>query len=211
MERASGGKRNTKIKQAEVGDIISFGSYEQGGVYLDYKKDIEWLVLEKKQDKLLLISRECLESIPYNAEAAKVTWETCSIRKWLNETFVEAAFSEKEKSIISEVAIKNAKNPKFGTKGGKETTDQIFLLSIGQVKKYFPSEEEAAAKLTTYASWNGGYSDDSGNCRWFLRSPGKNKKFAAYVNYNGAINNSGCKVESSEVGIRPAMWINTAD
>lgn len=41
---------------------------------------------------MLLLSEKSLDEKPYNMKAANVTWETCTLRDWLNNTFIHEAF-----------------------------------------------------------------------------------------------------------------------
>ncbi len=55
-----------KLKNAEVGDYITFGLYEQDNDLSNGKENIEWLILELKDEKALVISKYALDSKPYN-------------------------------------------------------------------------------------------------------------------------------------------------
>lgn len=104
---------------ANVGDIVKFGSYEQDNNTENGSEPIEWQVLEKRSDgSLLVVSRYGLDSQPYNTERTDVTWETCTLRRWLNTTFFDTAFTSSEKSMIAKTRITNASNI-YGTSGGK--------------------------------------------------------------------------------------------
>lgn len=65
-------------------DCVHFGRYVQANDTYSDEKDIEWLVLEKKDNKSLIISKYALDCQPYNERKENVTWETCTLRKWLN-------------------------------------------------------------------------------------------------------------------------------
>ena len=82
------------LKTAEVGDFIAFGKYEQDNDTTNGKEDIVWTVLEIKDGKALIMSAYCLDNKQYNTSKAYVTWETCTLRKWLNNDFINAAFYE---------------------------------------------------------------------------------------------------------------------
>ena len=92
------------------------------------------MVLSVDEEKVLVVSRYALDSRPYNAEYTDVTWETCSLRAWLNNDFLNAAFSGEEQEHIPEVTIANEDNSYYGTTGGNETTDRVFCLSLNEVK-----------------------------------------------------------------------------
>ena len=85
------------------------------------KEDIEWIVLSNKKGKLLLLSQYMLDCIPYNNKYGDFTWETCSLRKWLNKQFYKNAFTDEEKTKIVKVKLPNPDNPDYGTEGGKAT------------------------------------------------------------------------------------------
>lgn len=87
-----------KVKSVNVGDTYRFGSYEQDNNKSNGQEDIEWLVLAKEGTKILVISKEALDCKPYSY--TNVTWETCTLRKWLNNDFINAAFSADERTMI---------------------------------------------------------------------------------------------------------------
>ena len=195
----------------EVGDTVVFG---------DYHGAVEWLVLDKKDGKALLISKYCLDAKPYNEKYEPVTWETCTLRKWLNGEFIHETFTEEEKALICDTYLQNPDNPEYGTDGGNDTIDKVFLLSIGEATKYFSNDEARMISATDYAKGQGAYESIlyDGNSRWLLRSPGRNNHNATCVDANGTINyvgesvnNNTYNVFSYENGIRPAMWINVGE
>ncbi len=198
-----------KIKVAEVGDYVFFGAYEQDNNTTNGKEDIEWLVLDKKDGKALVISKYALDCQQYNTSYTDVTWETCSLRKWLNGTFINAAFTDAEKSLIPTVTVSADKNPEYSTNLGNATQDKVFLLSITEVNKYFSSDIARQCKATAYAEAQGALvSDSNGNCWWWLRSPGNGQDDAASVNYGGGVYEFGDRVLSSDSAVRPALWID---
>lgn len=101
---------------------------------------IEWLVLARDGNKALLISRYWLDAQPYNTDHTSVTWETCTLRTWLNVTFYNKAFSSDEQAAILTTSVDNGKNQgysKWSTSGGNNTEDKVFLLSYAEANKYF--------------------------------------------------------------------------
>ncbi len=197
-----------KLKSLNVGDTYRFGSYEQDNNKSNGQEDIEWLVLAKEGTKILVISKEALDCKPYNTSYTYVTWETCTLRKWLNNDFINAAFSAEEKAMIPTVTVSAHKNPDYSTNPGNATQDQVFLLSITEVNRYFSSDSARQCKPTDYAVANGTWEGDSGNCRWWLRSPGIYRDCAAYVNYDGDVKEDGGYVLHDSAAVRPALWID---
>ena len=113
----------------DVGDILVLGSLEMDGYY-NGGEALEWLVLEKEGTRLLLVSRYALSFRPFRDETSEgETWETCSLRAWLNGEFLESAFSEKEQAMILPAAVSADKNPFYDSDPGNPTEDRVFLLS----------------------------------------------------------------------------------
>ena len=197
-----------ELKKASVGSYITFGTYEQDNNTGNGKEDIEWLVLAKENNRLLVISRYALDCKPYNKEDTSVTWETCTLRKWLNNDFLNAAFSSTEKAMIPTVTVSADKNPKYSTSPGNATQDKVFLLSIPEANKYFTSDSSRQCKSTAYAKKQGADTNNSGICPWWLRSPGSYRGLAARVTNSGGVYQTGRRVDFDSSAVRPALWVN---
>ena len=199
-----------KIKLAEVGDTVYFGNYEQDNDTSNGKEKIEWQVLAKENNKVLVISKYALDSQRYNTADEGVTWETCTLRTWLNGTFLDNAFSSSEQAAIAQTTVTADKNSKYDTDPGNATTDKVFLLSIDEANKYFSSSSARQCKPTAFAVANGASeSYSSGNCWWWLRSPGDFQDYAANVfPDDGSFGYIGYSVSRDSFAVRPALWIN---
>ncbi len=192
-----------------IGDYITFGTYEQDNNTANGKEDIEWLVLDRKDGKVLVISKNALDCQQYNTDYTDVTWETCSLRKWLNSTFLSAAFSQTERSAIPTVTVSADKNPNYRTNPGNATQDKVFLLSITEANKYFSSDRARQCEATAYAEAQlASVSRSYGNCWWWLRSPGDGQVSAAFVSNVGFVRGSGYGVNDGNNAVRPALWID---
>lgn len=194
------------IKNIKVGDTYKFGSYEQDNKTSNGKEEIEWIVLDKDGISFLLISKYALDCQQYTASKTNITWEACLLRTWLNETFLNAAFSESERAKISTVTVSADKNPKYSTSPGNSTADKVFLLSITEANRYFGSNSTRQCKGTAYCYAQGAYRN--GGCCWWLRSPGYVSYAAAVVLHDGYLFEAGHRVNYDEVAVRPALWIN---
>ena len=184
---------------------ISFGHYpqKQGAA----SETIEWVILQREPEKILLISKYALDCQRYNTSRTGVTWETCSLRKWLNGTFISNAFSSDEQNMILSTNVTADKNPSGITYPGNNTTDKVFLLSITEANKYFSTDSARKCLGTAYCFAQGAYKASNGDCLWWLRSPGNYTFFATYVNIDGSIGSRGYDV-SRDQAVRPAMWIS---
>lgn len=196
-----------KIK---AGDYISFGSYPQTSSG-DDNTPIEWLVLESDEETALLISRYALDGRPFNEKFEDTTWETCTLRSWLNNKFFNKAFSAEEKQSILQSKVSADKNPKYSTNPGNATKDNVFLLSIVEANKYFKSDDARKCAPTDYAIQQGAYASDSYKvegrraCWWWLRSPGYYSNIAALVLTDGSINYG--SVDLSSDAVRPCVRV----
>ena len=210
-----GEEKWNKIKNIKVGDTYTFGAYEQDNSTSNGKEAIEWTVLDKDGMSLLLISKQALDCQQYNTSYTDVTWESCSLRKWMNGTFLNKAFNAEEQAQIQNTTVSADKNPEYNTNPGNATTDKVFLLSINEVEKYFNSDEARKCAPTAYAKAQGAYTSDSyktasgaATCWWWLRSPGFYQNFAALVDYVGSVDCTGYHVGIDDDAVRPALWIN---
>lgn len=191
----------------KVGSTVEFGKY--------HKYTIEWKVLAVDGDKALLISTLALDVLPYDEgdTAESTTWENCSLREWLNDDFLYEAFSSTERNSILTTTLEN---PGYTNgsgqyiKGGNDTRDKIFLLSMDEVKEYFSNNKSRKAGYTSYAASQGAnvYDQYGGPCYWWLRSPGLTQNRAACVDINGYPYRDGSYVNYIYAAVRPAMWVD---
>lgn len=194
--------------QVTVGDIISFGTYEQDNDLSNGPEPIEWQVLAVEDGRALVISRFALDSKPYDENLfPEVTWEVCWLRGWLNGEFLASAFSADEQAQIALVTVVNPDNPKNGNPGGNPTEDQFFLLSFDEAEAYFADDEARMNEATEYAKANGGYVSENGASSWWLRSSGPNHLTAMHVITNGSIAYEGDMKNAAGHVIRPAFWM----
>ncbi len=120
----------------EEGYIV-FGAYEQDGDESNGPEPIEWEILEENGNGIFLVSRYVLDYQPYNREDTNVTWENCTLRGWLNDEFLNKAFTEREQARIRVTEVANPDNPLYGIPGGNSTRDRIFLLSAEEVLSHY--------------------------------------------------------------------------
>jgi len=186
----------------EIGSVQPFGGYN-------------WRVLDIQSGQALLLSELVLERRFYHKEQVRVDdiiWENCTLRYYLNNDFY-SKLPINDRDRIAKKTIVNYDNPWFKTKGGSDTSDKIFLLSIEEVVRYFGdsgqlqnksndwwitdqyNDARIAGDLSGAASW------------WWLRSPGGGSGGAAYVTGGGSVRMIGGNVGSAG-GVRPALWLN---
>ena len=191
---------------------IKFGRYPQASK--NENALIEWLVLKNDGSKALLISKYALDCQKYNTTDTSVTWETCTLRRWLNGSFINSAFSAEEQKQILHTTVTSDRNPSYSTYPGNNTKDKVFLLSIAEAQKYFSSDSTGQCQGTAYCFAQGGDQDSDGRCSWWLRSPDYfSRDCVSIVNNYGV---AGCRLYhvtrslpfSDGITVRPALWIN---
>lgn len=191
---------------------LYFGAYEQDNDLSNGKEPIEWLVKKIEDGKMFIVSKYCLDAHAYNDEFTDVTWETSTIRTWLNEDFFKAAFSAEEQAEICDTSLTNGANFTYKTPGGNDTVDKVFLLSLSEVRSTFPTDAERVADATAYALAQGtNQYDDNGSSMYWTRTPGYTADCAVYVCGEGATYFSGFLVNNPELAVRPAIWVEAKD
>lgn len=201
-------------RSAQKGDLVQFGRYEQDVDLSNGPEKIEWLVLERLEDQLLLLSMKGLEGKPYHTVPFEsITWENCALRSWLNSDFLNTAFKEKEQSFIPVVLNQNKDQSAVGTDGGADTEDRVFLLSETEASIYLNSEINqdmiGKARSTRYCEDHNTETNEEGYVSWWLRSPGVYPYSAQFVDQNGKLYLSGAYVDIDyQFAVRPAIWLD---
>ena len=188
-------------------DVIINGSkyHKTENDYFKYEP-IKWRVLRYENSEAFLLSEAILDSQPYHSENEEIDWEKSSIRAWLNNEFINKAFSNEENKAINTVELINKDNSKYGTQGGKNTSDKLFLLSLSEVDETEESKEYGFWDKKTRKCKNDNFSEET--YFWWLRSPGNSSHDAAGVYYYGWVFGYGYDVQEPAGGIRPALYLN---
>ena len=209
-------------------DCIYFGNYWQNDTNGDGKADqndqkepIKWRVLSVNGNDAFLLADKNLDDKLYNKEHTSVTWATCTLRTWLNDTFLNTAFTPAEQTAIKNTTVVNKDNPYYGTEGGENTIDKVYLLSIAEVcntaygfnGEFDTNSETREAKNTAYAkecgAWTSTSTEYEGNGWWWLRSPGTDRSInASYVDDSGYGDYDGYSVDTVIDAVRPALHLN---
>lgn len=202
-----------QMEEIKTGSCIVFGDYT-------------WRVLNKRDGSALILTESIIDQRPYHDAYAAITWADCTLRAYLNGEFLRT-FSAAERERILPVTIQNPDNHWYGTKGGADTRDRVFLLSLEEAacryfgdssdKLYHPGKNQRywfqrkdpnnglrLAKLQNGQRW-----------WWWLRSPGRVGVKAVYIHgTDGNIGIQGNNVLIGNLsdgrctgGVRPALWL----
>lgn len=200
----------------ETGDEITFGSYEQDNNTDNGPEKIRWTVFSTSGDSVHLISSYCLDTVPFHNENASVTWETSDIRQWLNDTFLKSAFTDSELEKIMLSDLQTIDNEYYGTEGGNDTEDYVFLMDAETADAFYLSHSPINLSVPTAYAYEKGctVSDFYGYGSWWIRHPGFNSSYACYVDHHGLYKDGGTDAAGEEVntaflGTRPCIQIST--
>lgn len=184
--------------------IVRFGTYQQNS---SQKDSISWIVIKVEGGKALLLSKDLLSARPWDETGRNLTWDNSSIRWWLNNEFLNTAFSKEEINDIISIELDNSDQNGYGTPSGKNTTDRVFLLSVNEYDSLVKNTRYATASPTRLTIEEGVYSNGQGNSAWWLRSPGMTNDSPAYLSSAGELGTRAHKATEKVIGVRPAVWI----
>ncbi|MCM1279995.1 MAG: DUF6273 domain-containing protein [Robinsoniella sp.] len=219
MDVEVNGTKYRRISENDTNYSGYFDDVENNGYRYFKWEPIKWKVLQNDGSTLFVIADKAIDCKDYNDEMVSATWETSTIREWLNGSFYHAAFSSSEQGAIVEQTVVNEDNPEFGTEGGNDTNDKVCLLSRREITNEaygFCSDDgifsmSRRVKTSDYANARGVERDRSSayedNCWWWLRSPGAMSGLAAPVSPEGAVEWAGF-LYVDDYGVCPALHIN---
>ena len=187
----------------EVGESITLGYYEQDNDASDGAEPIEWTVLDVTDDTALLISRHALDSLPFNESGGESSWDCCTLRTWLNTSFLKSAFTYSQRCMINKT-----EDDRFGV------FDKIFCLSVEEARAYFESDSDRLCYPTPYAAAQHNqsckrpiFSEDE-PCGWWLRTLPEHHDYATAVDSEGFCDTWGFDTDSNDFAVRPALRIS---
>lgn len=191
--------QNTDNQGIEYAEVY-FGSYEQDNDESNGAEDICWIVIDEFEGNSFLVSKYILDYQPFNDSvvARGTTWEHSSLRTFLNDSFFNAAFSDKEKQAIITTNVQD-----YGAdhKLGEITEDYVFILSYNQAWSYFQNGSERRANLTKYAQ---AQEKHTSSAYWLIDS--YSSDLYKYLVSSIGISENNPRVNEPQ-GVRPAIWV----
>ena len=232
------GDKYRRMKKSDA----TYGTSENNAYY-NWKDDtsyhyfkyepIKWRVLDVNGSDAFLLADRALDDQRYNTKLVSMTWEKSTMRSWLNgysssentqaidytgSNFINSALTSSQRNAVKTTSVVNKDNIGYGTEGGNDTKDKVFLLSESEVyntteaesygflKARDTSDEGRRSRSSTYAKAMG-VDTFTGNCVWWLRSPGKNTAYAAGVGAGGYVGSNG-RVDNDHYTVRPALHLD---
>ena len=194
---------------------VTFGAYDQDNNPDNGQEPIEWIVLEEKDGKCLILSKCGLDAVSYQDNEGDTDWEKSTLRAWLNKDFLEKSFTADEQSAIQTTTVVNGagQGASYSCNAGPDTQDKIFLLSYQEAFSiYFSKPEDRLCEPTQTALAHGVFHADIGeqdpvpSCVWWLRSPADRLENALQADCNCTEIFS--NIHFSNSAFRPALWVN---
>ncbi|MBR2660314.1 MAG: hypothetical protein IKH81_01285 [Clostridia bacterium] len=194
----------------QVGEYVSLGRWEQNGDSSDGAEKIWWVIIDKKGDKLFLLSHKALANLPFNKTSNKAAWGSCSLRKWLNNDFYTSAFNKDERAAIQTTKVQDNKEHTYyewNTKGrlSGTTEDKVFLLSFLEVRTLLNNKTIWCQPTAVVA--NKKIRSAKGYCAYWLRTSAY-KNNAGVVWYDG--NFTTAYEHNPYYTVRPALWVEAS-
>lgn len=195
------GNRNAN-SSVYAGNTVMFGAYEQDGNYSNGAEPIEWTVLSIENSRALLVSKYVLKWDYFNYGGSLSSWNDSSICYWLNDSFMNSAFTYNEKNALYS--------------NYSSAAQKVFLLSEEEVRRYMGTVISRMGYPTRACANEGAYTWATGACDWWLRdtmegfdySNGKKYRFAECIKGSGDYDLNGQKEHLNRRGVRPAVWVS---
>lgn len=186
---------------AGVGDIVEFGRYELDSNPDNGKETLKWRIADKQDGKYLLICQSVVDCLPFNSGGSNYTWDSCTLRKIMNMSYLPSMFTDAERKIICETNTVAESNPESHVASGVDCVSSIFILSASEYEKYIGLDN---AGSIDYA----GFPSVGAPLNIWLRNPGAEEGTVSYVTNNGTINYQGAQASTAFL-VLPAVWVKS--
>ena len=200
--------------EVEVGEYVYFGHYEQDGDAGNGAEPIRWLVVDEDDGMLLLLSEKGLDRQRFNGRSNGEVWAGSELRKWLNGTFLRAAFDSDELDAIQITDVEDDRdhtNPEWNSANrfGGTTEDQIFLLSYQEMRSLVDSQDRFC-EPSAATSRKGIYTENHNGhkCCWYWLRTSAYRNNVVVVAANGSFDT--CYLHHEYGVVRPALWVDAS-
>ena len=191
-------------------NTILYGKYEQDNDFSNGKETIEWIPLATNNQKVLLISKYILDFQIYSISKNNANWETSSIRKFLNDGFINESFTTNERHHIALSDVISYTGSYRDKEGAINTSDYIFIPGYEDYDLYTTYDNFISKVYKTNCTKYSSTLIESNEYKSFywLRDFYTKYHQAVYVRHNGEIEWDLEKLKIEKLGIRPMMWLD---
>lgn len=211
------------IELADVGDTVEFGEWEL--IYRNGKTEkIPWIVCDRQDNHVLLVSKEVLANISYHDKHEEVDWKDSKLCRILNHDFYMEAFTGAEREVLcgrydekegSWCTDESEAFEYFINEEGKNDFEDVrvkkelvFILTAEETQKYLTDDSVRTAYASMAAREQGiGTFNNNYLAPWWLEDCGESEMSAMYVGADGSIDSMGKTVNNAGMGVRPAIWV----
>ena len=194
------------ITEDNAFQTVKFGRLVLSDEQIGNKEEIEWYILDESDGKYLLVTKDTILTFVFHNNYKNLSWENSLIRYYLNNQFYKNSFYESEKAEIFRTDIINNKPNIFGKNFGNNTYDDVFILNIEEINYYFKDNYH---RISHYKKENEENDEvDYFNVYYWTRDRGFNDTDVATVNSDGSINYYGYDIFTTDIYIRPSIWVN---
>lgn len=195
-------KETATLEKAKIGDIVKLGRFETDYL-LPGKEKLEWIVLSKNENELVLITKNGIDSCVYYASHTEVDWNNSYVRTLLNDTLYDQMFSKYEKNII----IADSDNGDFITLLTPDEALTYFKDDATRQLAITPVAEKLGANINNMSKVN--YWDSKGyrSSWWWLKGDGPAAITAPIVTVDGTVVSNEKYVNKPYGAVRPVVRI----
>ncbi|MBQ3295578.1 MAG: hypothetical protein IJH00_03740 [Erysipelotrichaceae bacterium] len=148
-----------ELSDLEIGDYAALGRLEQDNCKENGADPIYWKVIDKQDDRILLLSDNVIDSFRFNEEG-NTNWVDSSLREYLNGIFFDSVFTNEEKKLIVTSHLENRSYSDYlkeyfirpnsyidydsleNVDNGSDSDDKVFVLDLGEVISYLGEEDD---------------------------------------------------------------------
>lgn len=197
-ETLKGAIQEEFLETLEVGEYVTWGEFEQDGNFNNGKEQINWVIIEKYDDCMVLLSQYCIDVQPYHLSTVSLgDWEDSDLHNYLERFYINA-FTETEKALMLPSSYEKSQN-------AVDNIDYVTIPSVEEIKDISP---EILAGIPTQ-KLSESISQDY--IEWWLQSTGDEPlKRATVLGYTGSVNAKG-SICTMQLGVRPVIRLSIGD
>ncbi len=189
------------LVNAEVGDVVLYGRFETDSRSIG-KERVSWIVIDRTEDEVVLLSEYGLGGSYYNQKHEEVTFRDSDLHDLLNSGKYLGMFSNEEKRLLLPTG-----------------EDLVSLLTVSEAESFFASDADRELAITDVAERAGTNINSLSKANnwdmkgyrsswWWLRGEDSSASYTApIVTVDGIIEPSSKEVNKPHGAIRPVIRV----